>query len=76
MKDECYDCFGTGIWFDGDKCQACDGLGFIEHGPYADCRFCGTLRCACGVCQSYCSCRGYFDYYIVPYMEEQRDETF
>lgn len=64
VTEECPMCYGEG-------CPDCGATGTITHGPWHNCRFCGEEVCSCGVCQDYSGCRGYWDYYIRPYMEEQ-----
>lgn len=64
LTEECMYCYGEG-------CRDCDMTGTITHGPWRSCQFDGAEVCNCGVCQGYCNCRGYWDYYIKPYMAEQ-----
>lgn len=77
--EECFDCFGNGLatggYSTGASCRTCNGTGTIVHGPWIPCQFCVDNKpCNCPVCQGYCSCKGYFEYYILPYMQEQ--ETY
>ncbi len=66
MKTEqCFVCYG-----DGNECYYCYGTGIITHGPYHKCQFCKRDICGCKTCQAYCTCPGYYGYFIVPYEEE------
>ena len=72
----CFICYGDGKGgrYD-DKCDECNGTGRIDHGPWHECRFCKEKICGCNSCQAYCNCSGYYEYYIIPYEEEMKEDS-